>query len=304
LHAAIIGAGGLGEPLAVMLANLGCELTIVDQDRFGLENANRSWYGNETDRFVGRPKVEMVRDAVLQTRPAARVHALEGDIRDAGTQHALKPCHLVVVGTDNVASRYVASHMAMTQGQVLFDVGTEIDVTHGRLSSVRGQVMRLTPGLNLCHHCAGFFKNQDVRQALLHEKDYEEERRRGYIKGADMPAPSVIALNATLAGHAVWEILRYLAGASPDHAPDLVGLDLLRNTCTPVTYPRNADGLRTDCPVCSPTGYLFLGDRAPLMARETRCRDDRLRAFLEQDAAQVKDGADGMDDTNHARESG
>lgn len=265
IHVAIVGVGGLGEPIAVMLANLGIGVTLVDMDTFCEHNVNRSWFGNVNDAKLGKAKVDVVRAAVLQTDPSARVRVIRGDVRDVGVQRRIASCHGLVVAVDNVAARFVCSQLAMAHGLFLFDVGTEIDVTDGKVSSVRGQVVKLVPGTNLCHHCARFFNPVDARQGLLSEADLKIERSRGYVRGADMVAPSVIAVNAVLASTCVWEIMRYLSGVTNTLHPDVLTLDLLKGTAQAHDYERNRDGQRVSCPICSGDGYLFEGDRAPLL---------------------------------------
>lgn len=267
IDVAIIGLGGLGEPIAKMLANLGAGVTLVDGDALGEHNVNRSWFGNIDDAKLAKAKVDVVKSAILQTVPHARVRTIRGDIREVEVQRSITACHGLVVAVDNVAARFVCNQLAMAHGLFLFDVGTEIDVTDGSVTSVRGQVVRLIPGTNLCHQCGRFFNPADARQGLLSDEDLEIERARGYVRGMDVVAPSVIAVNAALAGTCVWEIMRYLSGASVAYHPDIVTVDMLRGTAQPHDYERNGDGQRVPCPICSADGYLFEGNRAPLLHR-------------------------------------
>ena len=282
LQVGVIGAGSLGEPVLLQLANLGFPITVADTDTLGEENVNRSWYGNTRDAAKGTAKVDLMHRAVRKTNPRCRFHAIRGDIRDREIQHQLAECHILVVTTDNVTSRFVASQLAMVHGQVLFDAGTAIDVGNDRLTSVRGQVVRLVPGLNLCHACADFFKSADAVQGLLSDEDYAIARRRQYVNGADIQAPSVMPVNTVLAGMCVWELLRYLSGATPDHSPDIVTVDLLQNTTESHFYPRNEDGQRVACTSCSPEGDLFTGDRGPLLTRDTLQSSERLLRAIQK----------------------
>ncbi len=282
VHVGVIGTGSLGESIAVQLANLGFALTLLDSDVFAVENVNRSWYGNRGDADRCIPKVRLCQEAIRHSNPDASAVAIFGDVREAGIQDQLKPCHMLVVATDSVVTRGICSHLAMAHGQVMFDAGTAIDVENGVLKSIRGQIMRLAPGLNLCHACAGFLDPNRMRQGLLNEGDYKTERERGYVVGADMPAPSVMPVNTFLAGACVWEILRYLSGATPDHSPDMVSFDLLGNGATPHFYERNEDGQRVRCATCSPDGYLFAGDRAPFLTREAAPSTRRFAGAMEQ----------------------
>ena len=269
-HFGLVGASSLGEPVAAMLSNLGAELTLVDTDTFQDENVKRSIFGSRSDAAKNIKKVHLVRRGCQRSTPEARIHTVVGDIRDESTQKRLIHCDGLVLLTDNVASRIVGSHLAMTHGLMMFDVGTGIDVKDGTLQSVRGQVMKLIPGLNLCHECAKFFDLREGRIELRSEDDYELARRRGYVTGASIPAPSVMPVNMQLAGACVWEILRYFCGATPDIHTDILALELINNTMRAHVYERNADGQRVECATCSP-GMLFMcGDQAPLMTRALR----------------------------------
>jgi hypothetical protein len=128
--------------------------------------------------------------------------------------------------------------------------------------------MKLIPGLNLCHECADFLDLQEGRIELGSEEAYEFARSRGYVRGADMPAPSVMSINMQFAGLCVWEIQRYFCGATPDTHSDIVAQEFIKNTMSSYRYGRDDTGRRANCPTCSP-GMVFLGgDQAPLMSRE------------------------------------
>ena len=59
-HVGIIGAGGLGSPVAMYLASAGVgRLTIADHDRVDLSNLQRQILHDSND--IGRPKVESAR---------------------------------------------------------------------------------------------------------------------------------------------------------------------------------------------------------------------------------------------------
>lgn len=265
VHVGVVGAGGLGEPIAIQLANLGFKLTLLDSDQFGEENENRSWMGNHQHVEQGLSKVDVCAAALSQSNPETEVQTIVGDIRHKATQQALAACDILILATDNQASRVVASNLAVTHGLVMFDVGTGIDVDNGRLKSVRGQVLRIIPGLNLCHQCAGLLDMAQAGRELLCEEDYEKERSRGYVQGADVFAPQVMPVNTFLAGACVWDVMRYVSGASPESPADMVTYDLLAGTSRPHRYERTKDGQRTSCAACSIGGQMMRGDAAPFM---------------------------------------
>ena len=74
-HALVIGAGGLGSPVALYLGSAGVgTLTIVDDDVVDLTNLQRQIV-HAVDR-LGEPKVQSAATAVANLNPDARVVAL------------------------------------------------------------------------------------------------------------------------------------------------------------------------------------------------------------------------------------
>jgi molybdopterin/thiamine biosynthesis adenylyltransferase len=69
----VIGAGGLGSPLALYLAAAGVgHLGLVDDDRVDLSNLQRQVLHETTD--IGRKKVASAADAIDDLNPEVRVH--------------------------------------------------------------------------------------------------------------------------------------------------------------------------------------------------------------------------------------
>ena len=67
-HALVIGAGGLGSPVALYLASAGIgKITLVDHDEVDLTNLQRQIV-HATAR-VGQPKVESAKLALQQVNP-------------------------------------------------------------------------------------------------------------------------------------------------------------------------------------------------------------------------------------------
>ena len=73
-HVLLLGLGGVGSYAAECLARSGIgKLTLVDSDTVALSNINRQLIALEST--LGRPKVEVAKERVLQINPACRVEA-------------------------------------------------------------------------------------------------------------------------------------------------------------------------------------------------------------------------------------
>ena len=103
-RALVIGAGGLGSPVALYLGSAGIgRLTLVDDDAVDLTNLQRQ-IAHTHDR-IGQPKVASARAAVLAIAPALDVVAIERRV-DADALAALAADADVVLDcSDNFATR-------------------------------------------------------------------------------------------------------------------------------------------------------------------------------------------------------
>ena len=103
-HVLVVGAGGLGSPVALYLAASGVgHITIADHDAVDLTNLQRQ-IAHTTSR-VGQAKVDSATQAMLALNPDVHVTALARQL-DANQLDALVPTVQVVVDCcDNFATR-------------------------------------------------------------------------------------------------------------------------------------------------------------------------------------------------------
>jgi molybdopterin-synthase adenylyltransferase len=112
-HVLIVGAGGLGSPVAMYLAASGVgHISIADHDVVDLTNLQRQ-IAHTTAR-VGHPKVESAAQAMLALNPEVRVTALPHKL-DAAQLDALVPTVTVVVDCcDNFETRQAVNAACVT----------------------------------------------------------------------------------------------------------------------------------------------------------------------------------------------
>jgi adenylyltransferase/sulfurtransferase len=113
LHAAIIGAGGLGGPIAYALAHAGWRLTVVDHDHVELSNLQRQVQFCSAD--IGRPKVEALADE-LARRGGDRVRALAMRFDADTAATVLDRVDIVIDGSDDFATKFAVNDHAMAAG--------------------------------------------------------------------------------------------------------------------------------------------------------------------------------------------
>ncbi len=117
-HALVIGAGGLGSPVALYLGACGVgRLTLVDDDAVDLTNLQRQ-IAHTTAR-VGRPKAESAREAIAALNPEVQVRALVQRV-DAPQLAALAAeADVVIDCTDNFRTRHAVNRACVAHRKPL-----------------------------------------------------------------------------------------------------------------------------------------------------------------------------------------
>lgn len=103
-HALVIGAGGLGSPVALYLGSAGLgQITLVDADTVDVTNLQRQVA--HTQERVGQPKVESARAAIAALNPGVAVRTLARRADAALLDELVPAAHVVLDCTDNFAAR-------------------------------------------------------------------------------------------------------------------------------------------------------------------------------------------------------
>ena len=139
----LIGAGGLGCPLAQYLAAAGVgTIGLVDYDVVDASNLQRQvLYGT---RDVGRPKAEVARERILALNPDVKVevHAVRLDSSNAMAIFA--DYDVVVDGTDNFPTRYLSNDACVLLGK---------PNVHGSIFRFEGQATVFDARRGPCYRC-------------------------------------------------------------------------------------------------------------------------------------------------------
>ncbi|UCC52237.1 MAG: molybdopterin-synthase adenylyltransferase MoeB [Anaerolineaceae bacterium] len=112
----LIGAGGLGSPLAMYLAAAGVgRLGLVDYDVVDYTNLQRQIVHGTSD--VGRLKLESARDRILDINPHVRVDTYEIPLTSENALQILEPYDIIIDGTDNFPTRYLTNDACVLLGK-------------------------------------------------------------------------------------------------------------------------------------------------------------------------------------------
>ena len=214
----IIGAGGAGSLLNEYLARLGVgHLVVVDYDRLDPTNCPRVVGSRQSDlrprwlpgllaRLLGRQaalKVKICERVAREANPSVHFNAITGDATDPNVVQHLVDCDAVFLAADSMQARLVANALCHQYLIPTWQVGAKVDVDaqSGKIRDVFSVVRQLVPGES-CLWC-----NQLINPTRLAEEAASPEQREAQRYVEEVPAPSVITLNAVATAHAVNDYL-------------------------------------------------------------------------------------------------
>ncbi len=144
-HALVIGAGGLGSPVALYLGSAGVgRITIVDGDQVDLTNLQRQ-IAHDLAR-VGMPKAESAARSVAAINPTVCVGPLHERADAARLLELVAMADVVVDCSDNFATRHAVNKACVVHSRPL---------VFGAAIGFDGQVSVCTPGslASPCYAC-------------------------------------------------------------------------------------------------------------------------------------------------------
>ncbi len=134
----LVGAGGLGSPLALYLAAAGVgRIGIADFDKVDLSNLQRQVLHDTS--AVGRRKTESAKERLARINPHVRIDTFEERLTSANALSILKGYDVVADGTDNFPTRYLVNDAC-----VLLDI-----------PNVYGSVFRFEGQASVFHYRGG-----------------------------------------------------------------------------------------------------------------------------------------------------
>jgi molybdopterin/thiamine biosynthesis adenylyltransferase len=151
----VVGAGGLGSPVALYLAAAGVgRLTLCDHDNVDLTNLQRQIV-HDTGT-IGVPKVESARRRLAAINPETRVDALAERVAGERLEALVERADVVIDASDNFATRHAINRACVKFRKPLVSgAGVRFD---GQIS-----VFDLRGTDSPCYHCL-FPEEGDVEE--------------------------------------------------------------------------------------------------------------------------------------------
>ena len=117
-HALIIGAGGLGSPVALYLGSAGVgHITVVDHDTVDATNLQRQIAHTLAD--VGQPKAQSIQQSIAAINPDVEVTVITQRADDARLYELVQKVDVVLDCTDNFATRHAINRACVWHGKPL-----------------------------------------------------------------------------------------------------------------------------------------------------------------------------------------
>jgi adenylyltransferase/sulfurtransferase len=216
-RALVVGAGGLGGPVALYLAAAGVgTLEIIDPDALELSNLGRQILYDAKD--LERPKAVCAQARLEALNPEIRVvpHVARLGAGDARARVAGRD--VVVEASDDLGTKFAANAACVAEG---------VPLVVGAVTGWQGQLLAVRPGETACYRCV-----------------YRGEPPAGSVPSCE--AAGIVGPVAGVVGslQAV-EALRVCLGLPSATAGRLVFYDATRGEVSAVTVHRDPA-----CPVC------------------------------------------------------
>ena len=102
----IVGAGGLGCPIADLLCRAGVgEIGIIDNDKISLSNLNRQTLFNTSE--INKYKVDVLKKKLRDINPLVKVNKYRKRINENNINNLISHYHIIVDASDNFQTKFL-----------------------------------------------------------------------------------------------------------------------------------------------------------------------------------------------------
>lgn len=213
----VVGAGGLGSPVALYLAAAGVgTLGLVDFDVVDATNLQRQiLHGTAA---IGTPKLESAAARLRDLNPHVRVETIDTRLTSADALDVLRPYDIVVDGTDNFPTRYLVNDACVLLGK---------PNVYGAIFRFEGQASLFATPDGPCYRCL-----------------YREPPPPGLVPSC-AEGGVLGALPGIIGSIQALETIKWIVGAGESLVGRLLLLDALRMQFRELALSKDPD-----CPVC------------------------------------------------------
>lgn len=214
----IIGAGGLGAPVAMYLAAAGVgTIGIADADEVDLSNLQRQIIHGTAD--IGKAKVKSAAETIAQMNPDVKVNTYRVFVTSENIRELIRDYDFIIDGTDNFPAKFLINDACVMEKKPF---------CHAGIIRFKGQLMTYVPGQGPCYRCV--FKNPPPKDAVPTCKQ----------------AGVVGAMGGVIGSLQAMEAIKYIVGKGELLTGKLLTYDALNQDFRKVMLPK----YNGKCPVC------------------------------------------------------
>ncbi|NNM77117.1 ThiF family adenylyltransferase [Sphingomonas sp. ID1715] len=244
-NALIVGAGGLGSPLAQHLALLGVgNIAAADDEELSETNRNRFVGAFHSDSVPGTLKVDIIGRLIHAIDPSIAYQGIPHSLLSAEVFQAVRQADWVFGCFDEDGPRMILSELSIAYDKPYFDLASDVP-----MNGVYGGRVTLSQRGTGCLKCLGLLDQADIR-AFFATDDANEARDRIYgidRSLLDERGPSVSPINGVVAALAATEFMVAVTQMRPP-TPNLE----YRGHQSKVVV--SVDSPQPDCPICAMRG--------------------------------------------------
>jgi thiazole biosynthesis adenylyltransferase ThiF len=214
----IIGAGGLGAPVAMYLAAAGIgTIGIVDADEVDLSNLQRQIIHGTED--IGKAKVKSAKETMNKMNPDVTVNTYRMFVTSENIRELIRDYDFIIDGTDNFPAKFLINDACVMEKKPF---------CHAGIIRFKGQLMTYVPGQGPCYRCV--FKNPPPKDAVPTCKQ----------------AGVIGAMGGVIGSLQAMEAIKYIIGKGELLTGYLLTYDALTMEFHKIKLPKDTH----NCPVC------------------------------------------------------
>ncbi len=150
----VVGAGGLGSPIALYLAGAGIgRIGLVDFDVVDASNLQRQVIHDS--QHLNVPKVESAKERMLALNPLIQVEIFNETFNEQNAEKLVESYDIVLDGSDNLATRYLINDICVLLGKPYI---------YGSVYQFEGQVAVFDARRGPCYRC--IFKDPPPAESM------------------------------------------------------------------------------------------------------------------------------------------
>lgn len=202
----VVGLGGGGSILVQELAHLGVGGIVgIDCDVMKELNLNRVVGSTPKDALERRKKGAVLKRLVRSIDPKIRFRFVDGDVTHEHVTKELLDCDFIFLATDSLSSRNVVNQLCYQFMIPGIQIGAKVqtDSESGDVTQIHGNLRWMHPDCG-CLACHGAINAAALAKELLSP---EERKAQDYLDEEEVPDPSVVTLNGTVASLAATDFL-------------------------------------------------------------------------------------------------